>query len=338
MMKKIVHCGLIFLYLLFLFSSCADENNSTNDVAYSISGTKILNFGIPKQLIGSNAFHSFGAGSSDMNSWNIDIVREFVGNVSQIPISGAPIQDTNGSYLHSLQSIVDSNRQNNKVTILCAFGWNGTSETLFTGKRPTETFWWNEYKIKLQQWAIHFKNQPDVWIEVWNEPYRYDRTDGYTDAIWESDMNALVSIIRNENNTNIIVIPCAEQGQDESVLINKGNSFLSNKSNILFDIHGYEKWLLDSETNIENRLENLKNKNLPVFFGEIAPINAGVLMNPQLVLNKLHSRGISICAWVWKYDENDSDSLLTSSGQPNNNNNNNWGSMYKELCLRNRNP
>jgi mannan endo-1,4-beta-mannosidase len=54
-------------------------------------------------------------------------------------------------------------------------------------------------------------------------------------------MNELTAIIRNSGNKNIILVPCAEQGQDESVLINKGTAFLKDKSNILFDIHAYEK-------------------------------------------------------------------------------------------------
>ena len=53
--------------------------------------------------------------------------------------------------------------------------------------------------------AIQFKDQNDVWIEVWNEPYRYDLTDGYTDAIWLQNMNELTAIIRATGNKNIIV-------------------------------------------------------------------------------------------------------------------------------------
>jgi mannan endo-1,4-beta-mannosidase len=62
---------------------------------------------------------------------------------------------------------------------------------------PKQTSWWSSYKLILQNWAIQFKNQPDVWIEVWNEPYRYDRADGYTDAIWITDMNEMVPIQRH---------------------------------------------------------------------------------------------------------------------------------------------
>ncbi len=341
-MKKII----LFIFVLAfpILISCSRSETVVTPVpqtGYAISGVKILNSGKPIQLIGANAFHSFGASSAindDMKSWNLDIAREFIGNIKENPINGDAIQDSNGSWLHSLQKIVDGNRLNNRITILCAFGWDGTSATLFTGKMPTQTTWFTDYKTKLQSWAIQFKNQSDVWLEVWNEPYRFDRTDGYTDDIWRNDMNEMVANIRNTGNKNIILIPCAEQSQDESVLINKGASFLANKTNILFDIHAYEKWLLATNINITSRLDNLQTNNLPVIFGETAPINAGVLMNPEFLVNQLYNRGKSVCAWTWKYDENDKDALLTLAGLPNNTNNNNWGTTFKNLSSKARNP
>jgi mannan endo-1,4-beta-mannosidase len=289
-------------------------------------------------LMGANFFHSFSAGGSDTKNWNMDIAREFIGNMKEEPLTGSVIRDANGAYLYPLQTIADSNRSNHHITVFCSFGWDGTGNTLFTGTRPTQTSWWNEYKIKLQQWALQFKDQPDVWLEVWNEPYRYDRADGYNDAIWLNDMNEMVSIIRNAGNNNIILVPCAEQGQDESVLLNQGNAFLSGKHNILFDVHAYEKWLLVSNTVMGSRLQQLQQKNLPVFFGETAPMNAGTLMNPQSFLDSAYNKGLSVCAWTWKYDGNDADALLDLNGLPNNNNNNNWGSMYKNYCARIRKP
>jgi mannan endo-1,4-beta-mannosidase len=330
----------IALLLFFLTFSC--KKNSVKSVnaasVYSISGSKIYHSSNPVQLIGANAFHVFGAGGSDMNSWQIDIAREFVGNVKETPLSGGAIKDSNGSYLYSLQTVVDSNRKNNRITIICPFGWDGTNATLFTGTRPTVTDWWGSFKPVLAQWGAYFKDQPDVWIEVWNEPYIYNRTDGYTDAIWLSDMNTLVSIIRNTGNNNIVLVPCAEQGQDESVLIANGNSFLSEKTNVLFDIHAYEKWLLDADGNIGIRLGQLQQKNLPIIFGETAPINAGTLMNPRNFLDSVYNRGISVCAWVWKNSDTDQDALLNPAGNPNNVNNNNWGSFYKSFAGRARNP
>jgi mannan endo-1,4-beta-mannosidase len=74
-----------------------------------------------------------------MNPWNIDIAREFIGNIKETPLTGNAVQDSNGSYLYSLQRIVDDNRVNKRITILCAFGWNGQNTTEFTGKSPTQT-------------------------------------------------------------------------------------------------------------------------------------------------------------------------------------------------------
>jgi mannan endo-1,4-beta-mannosidase len=326
---------------LNLLLSCKNEDsiavNSTSN-KYSTLETKILSDNKPIQLIGANSFHVFSPESTDMNSWNLDLSREFIGNIKETPITGNAIQDSNSSYLHSIQSIVDSNRANNRITIICPFGWDGKESNMFTGKFPTQTIWWNDYKVIMQQWATYFKNQPDVWIEVWNEPYRYDRTDGYTDAVWLNTMNEIVTLIRNTGNTNMILVPCAEQGQDESVLLNKGTDFLKDKSNILFDIHAYEKWLLDNNSSLNNRLDQLMQKKLPIIFGETAPMNAGVLMNPKSFLDLIYNRGISVCAWTWKKDTNDQDALLNNEGLPNNNNNNNWGDLYKTISSKKRNP
>lgn len=325
--------------LLFFFGSCQkEESNINTNSGYQIINSKLTYNSKNIQLIGANTFHVFGAGSSDMNSWNLDIAREFIGNIKETPLTGNPIQDSNGKYIYSLQNIVNENRKQNKISWICAFGWDGNPSTLFTGKSPATTSWWEEYKAKLRSWAIQFKDQNDVWIEVWNEPYRYDRADGYTDVIWLQNMNELTAIIRATGNKNIVIIPCAEQGQDESVLLNKGNEFLVGKSNILFDIHAYEKWLLDSPTNINNRLNTLNQYNLPIIFGETAPMNAGVLMNPDPFLNLIYDKGISVCAWVWKKDESDQDALMTRDGLPNNINNNNWGTTFKNLALKPRNP
>ena len=331
---------LILLLVLIAFSCKKDdiETTTVSSTKYSIAGTKLLLDQHPMQLIGTNAFHVFGVGSTDMNAWKLDIIREFIGNTKETPLTGSPIKDATGAYLYSLENIIADNRINKRVTIICAFGWDGTQNTAFTGKSPQQTNWWKEYKTRLKEWATYLKDQPDVWIEVWNEPYRYDRTDGYTDQVWLQDMNELVAIIRSTGNKNIVVVPCAEQGQDESVLLNKGNEFLNGKSNILFDIHAYEKWLLDSNNSVENRLNELRNKNIPIIIGETAPMNAGVLMIPKPFLDLVYEKGLPVCAWVWKKEANDQDALLTENGLVNDNNNNNWGTTFKDLTNRSRKP
>jgi len=294
--------------------------------------------GNPIQLIGADAFHVFSAGGYDTKAWNLNIIREFIGDMKETPINGGAMKDSAGSYLYSLQTLVDSNRSHGQITILCPFGWNGNTNTVFSGSFPGSSYWYASYKTILSAWATQFKNQPDVWLEVWNEPYRYDGADGYTDAIWTSDMNDMVSIIRNAGNNNMVLVPCAKQGQDESVLNHVGASFLNGKNNILFDIHAYEVWLLAPNANYGSRLATLKKNNLPVFFGEIGPLNAGTLMNPTPFLDSLYNRGLSVSAWVWKYSDTDTDALLTATGLPNNKENNNWGTSFYTLATSPRKP
>lgn len=50
---------------------------TANNDMYAVLNTNLYNFNNPVQLIGSNAFYVFSAGSRDMNSWNLDIAREF---------------------------------------------------------------------------------------------------------------------------------------------------------------------------------------------------------------------------------------------------------------------
>jgi mannan endo-1,4-beta-mannosidase len=158
MLKKTMNLSIYLFLLSLLIISCNKEpqkplnksNSSYSDSSYTIVGNKIYHRNKAIQLIGVNAFHVFGAGGNDMNRWKIDISREFVGNTKEVWLTGYPFKDSNGSYLHSLQSVVDSNRANNRITILCPFQWNGLPTTDFTGKMPKETYWWSDFKLKLQ--------------------------------------------------------------------------------------------------------------------------------------------------------------------------------------------
>jgi mannan endo-1,4-beta-mannosidase len=299
---------------------------------YTVSGNTFQKNGVPTSWRGVNAMHVFGGDSSDMNSWGVDIVREPILNMRDTPLTGYAL-NVGGTYLHSLQNIVNDNRANGKVTILCPFGWDGTSATEFLGQNPSKTTWWSSYKKKYQAIARQFKNQPDVWFEVWNEPYWHDRSHSYSDALWLSDMKAMVDNIRSTGATNIVLVPGAETGQDESVLIAKGPSLLAGRNNIAFDIHAYEKWLEDPQTTVENRIQNVKNAGLAMLFGEVAPLNAGILMNPANFLAAARTQGSTVSAWLWKYDGTDTDALLNSDGTHNDNSNNNWGSIYRDFTL-----
>lgn len=330
--------NLILLYSLF---SCnkQEETEPEFQTDYSIEGEDILYKGEQVHLKGVNALHSFGLEELElMDSWNIEIVREFIGNLREQPITGGAIQGSDGKWLHPLEQIVEKNRSHGKVTILCPFGWVNQQGDLklFTGLNPSDQDFYEDYKTKMRSIADHFAGQHDVWIEVWNEPYHWNNENGYTHQKWLDDMREMILNLRSVNGFNsIIVIPGNEQGQGESALLEKGQELISKQQNILFDIHAYEKWLVNnSETEIIDRLNGIKTLELAFIVGEVGVINVSELMNPLAFLNATQQSGVSTLAWLWKRESGDQNALLTEDDIPNDNNNNRWGSTFKEYLNR----
>lgn len=184
--------------------------------AYRTVGSAIVRGHSRVQLIGANAFHAFGGSVGDMDAWRLDVAREVVGNMRDTPISGAVFRDAGGAYLYPLQGIVDDHRAHGRVVVLGPFGWDGSASTQFSGLSPSRTPFWYAYLSTLRLWAARFAGQSDVWIEVWNEPSRYDRADGVTDADWRRDMTTLVRTVRDAGNTSIVVVD--RRGHDERAL------------------------------------------------------------------------------------------------------------------------
>lgn len=107
---------------------------------YTVSGSQILKNGLPIVLAGVNAFGVNGPNADSMSGWNISIVREPIGDLSETSIgkptdSGAYKVASNGTPLHALQDVVNDNRSHGKVTILCPFQWTPTSGQ-FSGLIP----------------------------------------------------------------------------------------------------------------------------------------------------------------------------------------------------------
>lgn len=311
--------------------------NDTLEAAsgYTIQEGSILKDGEIVQPKGVNALNSFGISKDgQMAEWNITIVREFIGNLREQPIAGWPLQDAQGKYLHSLDSIVIEHRKNKRITILCPFGWVDTegTQTLFTGKNPSETPFYEDYKLKLREIADFFKGQDDVWIQVWNEPYHYNNENGYSHELWLADHEDMVANLRIVPGfDNIILVAGNEQGQSEAVLLDKGAALLAQYDNILFDLHAYGKWNENStHESISGRLSALKQLQIPFIFGEVGVITEGApLSNPQNFLMACDNLNIGALAWLWNRNSQDQNALLDDDGAPNTNNNMNWGSMFK---------
>lgn len=304
---------------------------------FAIAGARILQNGRPVTFAGANALHVYGGTSDAMPSWRVGIVREFIRNLNEQPITGGAIySNTNKTYFHSLRIMVANNRRNGLITVLCPFGWD-TLEIL--GLNPSSQPYYAQFKLRMRAIALEFKDEPDVWLEVWNEPYWWQGGRGYTDSLWLSDMRDMIDNIRATGNRNIILVPGAETGQSEGVLLTQGPRLLDGRSNILFDIHAYEQWLVGtSPASVTARIRAVKQAGVAMIFGEISPFNAGAQMDVRLVLDAAAAEGVGALAWLWKDDESDRASLRTSAGQPNDVGNAMWGTTFRAFLQRIASP
>lgn len=141
---------------------------SDNALFYRVEGEQIFKENQPVFYKGVNALQTYGLGNvAFMNQWNIELVREFIGNIRQ------PI------------------------------------------------------------------------------------------PLWLTSMEDMVDNLHNSCFDNIILVPRNKQGQSEAALLAKGLELIKTCPNLLFDLHAYEKWLVDqSEANIWQRIQRLQSHPL----------------------------------------------------------------------------
>lgn len=284
--------------------------------ALAITGTQITKNGRPVTFAGANVLHVYGGNSDAMPGWRVGIAREFIHNLKDQPITGPAIYSTtNKAYFHSPRSIVTENRRNGFVTVLYPLGWD-TLEVL--GLKPSQQPFYADFKARMRAIVTEFRDESDVWLEVWNEPYWWDGGRGYPDALWLSDMQDMVDNIRVTGNRNIVLVPGSQTGQSEQVILSHGPILLTSRSNILFDIHAYEVWLISaSQSAIAARIGALKAVCAANIFGETVPFNAGSQMDVRPLLNAALAERVGVVAWLWKDDETDRSALRTAGGLPN---------------------
>lgn len=238
------------------------------------------------------------------------------------PIEGNAIKDSQGSYLHALENVVNANRASGVTTILCPFSWVDTNgnQLLFTRLNPKAQSFFEDYKTKMRQIAEHFKNQQDVWIEVWNEPYHFNNENVYSHFLWLSNMGEIVDNLRSvEGFNNIIVVLGNEQEQSEVAILEQGNNLLSNRKNIVFDIHACEKWLINStDSEIKLRIKAINEAGFTFLFGEIGVINSSGLMPVNNFLSAVTQTKTITMARLFNRNNNDQNALLTNDSLENN--------------------
>ena len=300
---------------------------------FAIAGAAILQNGHAVTFAGANALHVYGGNSDAMPAWRVRIVREFIRNLHDQPITGATAYSaTSNAYFHSLRSIVEDNRRNGLITILCPFGWD-TLDLL--GLNPSAQPFYAALKDRMRAIATEFRDEPDVWLEVWNEPYWWQGGRGYSDDLWLSDMADMVDNIRSSGNRSIVLVPGAETGQSEAVLLTRGAQLLQGRRDILFDLHAYEQWLVGTTpASVAARIRALQDAGLALIFGEISPFNAGAQMDVRIVLDAAVAARVGAMAWVWKDDATDRAALRTAVGSPNDASNGGWGTTFRTFLAQ----
>lgn len=319
--------------LLALLLSLGCDAPEPERPAYTVDGAQILHHDTPYAPRGVNVMQTFGLIDQErLDDWEVAIVREFIGNLREQPLSGGAIQGADGQWLHALARIVDQNRAHGRVTILCPFGWVDEQgvQTLLTGLNPRAQPFYGVYMARLEALAKQFAGQPDVWVEVWNEPYHWDNANGYSHELWRDDMLAMVGRLRGVPGfDNIIVVPGCEQGQSEAAILQYGATLLEAYSDIVFDLHAYEKWHRETATQQRERLLTLQAAEIPVLIGEVGVFNAGHLRDAAPFLSVVEDLGVPTLGWLWKQDTGYPNALMHDDGSPNVHQNHNWGSIFQ---------
>ena len=277
---------------------------------------------------GANAQHQFGGNSDDMPAWNVNLVRETVQLFDRAPFGYNSIQ-SGSSWYHGLQGVVDRNRANGITTILCPFSWNGSA---ILGATPSQTSYWTAFNNRLYQMAEQFKDQSDVWIEFWNEPYAWDKP---TDANqWAFDMEVMIGSVRSAGNMNKIVVPGGMMGGDETVVISRGEDLLEfdPAHNLVFDIHAYNYWFDKGYASMDQRMQNMAGSGLDYVFGEFGAGTPGGVFDVSPFLTAARKYRVGALAWMW--GGVDGDRLFLDDGSLNSNAGNYyWAEKARDYML-----
>jgi mannan endo-1,4-beta-mannosidase len=284
-MKKIL---LYFLLMIGQHCQLFAQN------VYSVEGSKILKNGIDWEFVGTDnmAVFSLPYNYSPQQSQGMDITRECI-----------DMKMTSNS---ALQTLVTSARNKGQVLILAGFWYDSDAfpggKTAYPGcqllgANPMAD---SRYAAVMKRWkeivSLPFiKNQSDVWINPWNEPYAWDGTGGYSNDMWEKDCKAIIDSIRSTGANNIIALNGSHMGQGHAVIIERGKNVRQGRSNIIFDIHAYARWDVGVAT-IRSRFKALRDAGNAFIIGEFAANGDYVY---QSIMDACRADRVSLLAWLW---------------------------------------
>jgi len=252
--------GILFFCLSNILTAQSD---------YSTSGGDLLKNGIKWHGRGANCITPGGLlAESIYTDLKADLVR--------IPIDVNKAIHTD----NELRGYVNQARKHDAAVILCPFWYDNKDlggkvnwdAAQLLGNNPSGDARYDIVKTRMREIAVLFKNEMDVFLELWNEPYYWDNSHGYSDNLWESDARDMIENLRSTGANNIVVVQGNATGQGITAILNKGQSLINDFSNIVFDVHMYENgWELPTSS-IEKKINQVRNIG-PMVIGEMAAGN-----------------------------------------------------------------
>jgi mannan endo-1,4-beta-mannosidase len=226
---------------------------------FQVSGTKIYDPQGQEFIIkGINMFTWEGITQVDslINRWGFNTVRVpnyLLGNYNQP---------------HPAQNNYGTNHQ-----IADAFTSQGAVVIFDAHDRIGGYYEGNEWEILKDYWrdmAQEFKDNPNVWFNLQNEPGNATANS----AKWVAYHRELIDIIRGEGANNLIVVDGEAWGQDfpTQTIAGYADRILNNNQNVVFSIHAYDRW---NNNDIASYLDELYVRDIPVIIGEYGSENAG---------------------------------------------------------------
>ncbi len=302
--------------------------------------------GVPVQLHGVNrSGGEFGCVQSGANMWNgpmdqasISAMLTWHINAVRVPLNEDCWLGINGAnpggsaYISNVQSYVNLAISNGLYVIL-DLHWTAPGSTLATGQQPmpdsdhSPAFWTGV--------ANTFKNNPNVFFDLFNEPYPDNNQD--TAAAWScwknggncpsvsypvAGMQTLVNTVRATGATNLLLLGGVEYSNALSQWL--ANEPTDPDNNLAADWHSYNFNNCNNSTCWNTTIAGLM-QHVPVITDELGESDCAHGYIDSL-LSFLDSHNASYLAWTWNnWDCSSGPSLISDyTGTPTN-----YGIGYK---------
>jgi endoglucanase len=322
-------------------SSSSGGGSGSSTVSYTVSGNSILNASGQKVLLhgvdrpslewscsgytvtGQNT----GIPSSDFNmmhtSWNANAVR--------IPLDQDRWLTNAAQYCNTYQATVEAAVNEALATgmiVILDLHWSdqGNLATTASGQQcmPDQnsvTFW--------QQIATLYKNNPNVWFELYNEPYPPGSTQAAQWNTWQNGgsvtctsnvgnntgtwnapgMQTLINTVRATGATNIVIAG----GLSYSSIL--ANVPALTGGNVAYAVHPYINTSDPDGATDGSWTNNFGNQaaKAPVIATEFGDMTCGNATYDNAILNYFHANNMGYTAWAWYVGGCNFPSLITDA-------------------------